>query len=269
MSAPEHTRVRRVFTGMGWSGLGLVAIAVMLCEFLARVPLGTTHVGPDLAPPSAQFPFGTDVLGRDMFSETLYALTTTVAQAAEAAILAVLAGGLLGFVSAHLPRWAGQVLRWAVGAFAAIPALLLALLIIALTARGQQGLAAGLAAAPLAFVRAFDRAQAATTLGHAEYARATGISASALLNRDLAYEFRDTFLSTVARALAAVAVILSTMSFLGFGAVPPHRDLGLMIAAAKASYIQAWWTAAFPALTLMLLILLARLAAGLDEGERP
>jgi len=267
--APELTPARRILAGAGWSGLGVIAIAVMLADFLARVPLGTVHVGPDLAPPSQQFPFGTDLLGRDMFSETLYGLSTTVAQAGEAAILAVLAGGLLGFVTAHLPRWAGQALRWAVGAFAAIPALLLALLIIALTARGFQGLAAGLAAAPLAFVRAFDRARAATTLGHAEYARATGISASALLNRDLAYEFRDTFLSTVARALAAVAIILSTMSFLGFGAVPPHRDLGLMIAAAKASYMQAWWTAAFPALALMLVILLARLAAGLDEGERP
>jgi peptide/nickel transport system permease protein len=157
-----------------------------------------------------------------------------------------------------------------IGAFAAVPALLLALPIVALTARGYAGLAAGLAAAPLAFVRAFDRARVAGRLGHAEYARATGISASALLNRDLAYEFRDTLLPTLARSLAAVAIILSTMSFLGSGALPPHRDLGLMIAAAaKASYLQAWWTAAFPALALMLFILLARLAAGLDEGERP
>lgn len=261
--------LRRILAAAGWSGLGLIAVAVVLGDFLARTPLGAQHVGPSLAPPSEQFPFGTDLIGRDMFSETLYGLSTTVAQAGEAAILAILAGGLLGFVTAHLPRPAGAILRWAIGSFAAIPALLLALLIIGLTSRGFAGLAAGLAAAPLAFVRAFDRGRTASLSGHAEYARATGISASALLNRDLAYEFRDTFLSTAARALAAVAIILSTVSFLGFGAVPPHRDLGLMIAAAKAGYMQAWWTAAFPALALMLLILLARLAAGLDEGERP
>ena len=69
-------------------------------------------------------------------------------------------------------------------------------------------------------------------------------------------------------ATAAVAIILSTVSFLGFGAEPPHRDLGLMIAASKAYFLDAWWTAAFPALALTLLILFARLAAGLDEGER-
>lgn len=265
----ELSTLRRFLAAAGWSGLGLIAVAVMLVDFLARAPLGSAHVGPLLSAPSEQFPFGTDLLGRDMFSETLYGLSTTVAQAGEAAILAVLAGGLLGFVTAHLPRPSGAALRWAVGAFAAIPPLLLAILITGLSTRGYAGLAAGLAAAPLAFVRAFDRARAQSRLGHDEYARATGISASALLNRDLAYEFRDTFLPTVARALAAVAIILSTLSFLGSGALPPHRDLGLMIAAAKTSYMQAWWTAAFPALALMLLILLARLAAGLDEGERP
>ncbi len=260
---------RRILIAVGWSGLGIVAAAALLSEFLARNALGAIHAGPPLNPPSEQFPFGTDFLGRDLFSETLYGLSATVAQADEAAVLAVLAGGLLGFVTAHLPRPSGAVLRWAIGTFAQIPPLLLAILLIAATTRGFAGLAAGLAAAPLAFVRAFDRARGANRSSHSAYARATGISASALLNRDLAYEFRDTFLSTVARALAAVAIILSTMSFLGFGAVPPHRDLGLMIAAAKGSYMQAWWTAAFPALALMAFILLARLAAGLDEGERP
>jgi peptide/nickel transport system permease protein len=260
---------RRILVAVGWSGLGLVAAAALLSEFLARNALGAVHAGPSLNPPSEQFLFGTDFLGRDMFSETLYGLSATVAQAGEAAVLAVLAGGLLGFVTAHLPRPSGALLRWAIGTFAQIPPLLLAILVIAATTRGFAGLAAGLAAAPLAFVRAFDRARSGNRSSHSAYARATGISASALLNRDLAYEFRDTFLPTVARALAAVAIILSTMSFLGFGAVPPHRDLGLMIAAARGSYMQAWWTAGFPALALMSFILLARLAAGLDEGERP
>ena len=104
---------------------------------------------------------------------------------------------------------------------------------------------------------------------HAEYARATGIAVATLLRRDLTYEFRGTLAAVAARALAAVTIILSTVSFLGFGATPPARDLGLMIAAAKANLFHAWWAAAFPALALIILILCARLAAGLDEGERP
>ena len=253
----------------GWSGLGLMAVAVALSDFLARAPAGAPGIGPMLEAPSAAHPFGTDLLGRDLLSESLHGLSVTMSHALLAALVAIALGGLFGAVSARLPRYAGLALRGIAGVFAAIPALLLAILVIGLTARDYAAMAAGLAAAPLAFARAFDRIEAQGKSTHAEYARATGISAMALLRRDLTYEFRDTLAGVAARAMAAVAIILSTVSFLGFGATPPARDLGLMIAAAKTSYLHAWWTAAFPALALLVLILCARLAAGLDEGERP
>jgi len=259
---------RRILVAVSWSGLGLIAVAVVLSDFLARTAAGTAHIGPLLDPPSGQFPFGTDQLGRDILSETLHAMNVTVVHALPAALLAIVTGSVFGFVAARLSPPLRLPLRWAMGVFAAVPALLLAILLIGLTERGYAAVAAGLAAAPIAFVRAFDRAQMSGKSVHAEYARATGIAPAALLRRDLAYEVRDTLLSTTARAFAAVTIILATVSFLGFGAVPPHRDFGLMIAAAKPVYVQAWWTAAFPALALLIVILLARLAAGLDEGER-
>jgi peptide/nickel transport system permease protein len=258
-----------VLRGIGWSGLGLIAIAVVLSDFLARAPADATNVGPMLASPTSDFPFGTDLLGRDVLSETLHALSVTAGHAASAMVMALLAGGMLGFAAARLPHYAGLALRGFVGIFAGVPALLLAILFIGLTNRDLASLAAGLAAAPLAFARAFDRASAYAATPYAEYGIATGISTATLLRRDLVYEIRDTLLPTAARALAAVTIILSTVSYLGFGAVPPHRDLGLLVAAAKASYLHGWWTAAFPAAALLVLILFARLAAGLDEGERP
>ena len=254
---------------IGWSGLGLIALAVALSDFLAHFPAGAGGVGPMLAAPSALHAFGTDLLGRDVLSETLHGLGVTVIRAFLGALVAIAMGGLFGAVAARLPRAMGLTLRGAMGVLAAIPALLLAILIIGLSARLYAPLAAGLAAAPLAFVRAYDRVEALGRSTHAEFARATGIAASTLLRRDLTYEFRDTLATVAARALAAVTIILSTVSFLGFGATPPERDLGLMIAAARANYLHAWWTAAFPALALVVLILCARLAADLDEGERP
>ena len=255
-----------VLRAIGWAGLGLIAIAVALGSFAAPLPPGATGAGPMLEAPSAAHPFGTDLLGRDLLSETLHAMSVTIGHALLATVIAVLLGGFAGAVVARLPRLIAKTAREMIGVFAAAPALLLAILLIGLSVREFAPLAAGLAAAPLAFVRAFDRIDVKST--HAEYARATGISAMTLLRRDLAYEFRGTLAQTAARALAAVTIILSTLSFLGFGAVPPARDLGLMIAAAKTSYLYAWWTAAFPALALLVLILCARLAAGLGEGER-
>jgi len=267
-SAPAPS-LRTIIRGAGFIGLGAVGVFVGLADVLARAPANAENVGAPLLAPSAAFPFGTDILGRDMASETLHALAVTATAASFGALVTVLIGGLFGFLAARMPVGPGQFSRWVAGVLSAVPALLLAILLIGLTDRSFAPLAAGLAAAPLAFARAFDRARELSTSRHAEFARATGISRNALLRRDLAYEFRDTFLVSATRALAAVAIILSTVSFLGFGATPPHRDLGLMIGAARDTYFDHWWTATFPAAALASLILCARLAAGLEEGERP
>ncbi|HEV2561415.1 MAG TPA: ABC transporter permease subunit [Rhizomicrobium sp.] len=268
-AASQTPPLRGVIRSFGFAGLALIAVIVGLSDVIARAPVGAAGVGPALAAPSAEFFFGTDLLGRDMLSETLHALAITLVQSGFAVLITLAAGGFFGFIAARLPWRSGFVLRWIAGILGAVPALLLAILFIAITDRNFAAAAAGLAAAPLAFARTFDRAREMARSRHAEFARATGIQGATLLRRDLAYEIRDTFLTIAARALAAVTFILSTVSFLGFGAVPPHRDLGLMIAAARATYLDAWWTAAVPGAALILLILFARLAAALDEGERP
>jgi len=258
---------RAILRGLGWCGLGIIAVTVLLSDFIAGVPAGEADANAMLNSPSPTHPFGTDLLGRDLLSETLHGLAQTGAHALVAAFVVVGCGGLFGAVAARLPGPLARGIRGAMGVLAAVPALLLTILVIGLTARFFAPLAAGLAAAPLAFVRAFDRVD--TQSRHSEYARATGIPATTLLHRDLSYEFRAMLGPVAARALAAVTIILSTASFLGFGAEPPARDLGLMIAAAKATYLAAWWTAACPAAALVVFVLCARLAAGLGEGERP
>ena len=253
----------------GFVGLALVAITVAMSDVVARAPADAKGIGPVLAAPSAAFPFGTDLLGRGMLSETLHGLTVTLTQGLIAMLVTLAAGGFAGFVAARLPWRMGAGLRWAAGILGAVPALLLAILVIGVAGREFAAIAAGIAASPLAFTRSYDRARALAASRHAEFARITCIPNSTLLRRDLVYDFRDSFLANAARALAAVVITLSTVSFLGFGAVPPNRDLGLMVAAALPSYDQAWWTALFPALALLLVILFARLAASLEEGERP
>ncbi|MDE2630858.1 MAG: ABC transporter, partial [Alphaproteobacteria bacterium] len=66
---------------VGWSGLGLIAVAVTLSDFLAPAPAGASGLGPLLAAPSTLHPFGTDLLGRDVLSETLHGLSVTVGRA--------------------------------------------------------------------------------------------------------------------------------------------------------------------------------------------
>jgi peptide/nickel transport system permease protein len=266
LSVSRAQSLRLAIRSMGLIGLALVAVLVSLSDVIARAPADHAGFGGEMLPPSLAYPFGTDLLGRDILSETLHGLAVTVNDAVLAMIVTLIAGGLAGFVLARLPFRTGYLARWIAGILASVPALLLAMLAVGIFGRDFAPIAAGLAAAPLAFARAFDRARLLNDSPHAEFARASGIPGSTLLRRDLAYELRDQFIAVAARALAAVTITLSTLSFLGFSA---HRDLGLVIAAERSSYLEAWWTAAFPALALLLLILFARLAATLEEGERP
>ena len=262
-------RLRIILQAIGWGGLAIMALAAALSEFLARAPANTQGVGASLEPPSLSMPFGADDLGRDILGEVIHALSVTVQHALVAGVITIALGSFLGYAAARMPIPLRLVLRWAVGLFASVPGLLLAILLVGLSTKDFAAMAAGFGAAPIAFVRAYDRTRREDFSAHARYARATGISPASLLRRDLTFEFRNNFFQSAARAIAAVTIMLSTASFLGFGATPPHRDLGLMIAAARPNYLTAWWTAAFPALALVLLVLFARLAASLEEGERP
>lgn len=251
---------------VGLAGIGLVAVIVALGDVIAPEPAGFLKAGTPSLAPGVQFVFGTDVLGRDVLSETVHALAVTFTAAVAAAAIAIL-GAIAGFAAARAPWKLGVVLRGLTGVLGAVPILLLAVVAVSMAGHGFVIVAAGLAASPTAFNRSFDRATHLTRSRHAEYARATGIPALTLLRRDLVYEVRANFINVAGRALASTAIALATMSFLGFGTVPPHRDLGLMIAAARANYLALWWPAFFPAVALILLVLFARLAAALDEGE--
>lgn len=274
LAAVHETRsaaplVRTTLRAIGLAGLSVMAILAVGADVFARAPVGQADYGPALAFPSATYPFGTDEIGRDVLSETLHALGYTAGHAFIGVLVAVLLGELIGFAAARFPRFVGGLIRWMAQVLGAVPALLIAILAIATQGAAFAAVAAGLAATPLAFARAYDRARKEERTAHADYAKTTGIPPATLFRRDFAYEFRDRIFSIAARAFAAVTITFSTASFLGFGIAPPDRGLGLMIAASRQFYLTAWWTAAFPALALMLLVLFARLAAGLEEGERP
>jgi peptide/nickel transport system permease protein len=263
------SRLRTVISASGIAGIGLIAVIVALNNVIARAPAGAMHIGPPLLGPNSLYAFGTDALGRDVLSETMHALAVSFSSAVFAAAIAIVVGAIAGFAAVRAPLRLGVVLRGISGVFGAVPVLLLAVVGVGLAGHDFATVAAGLAASPPIFNRSFDRAIRLAQSRHATYARATGIPGLTLLRRDLVYEVRLNFINVAGRALASTAIVLATLSFLGFGTVPPHRDLGLMIAAARTNYLDIWWPILFPAITLTLFILFARLAAALDEGEPP
>jgi peptide/nickel transport system permease protein len=260
---------RRIVGAFGLGVLFLLALMAILHDAVAPYGLGFAMPANALAPPGQANPFGVDFLGRDVFSETIHALNFSMAAAGIGFAFALVFGALAGLFAAHLLGRAGTLLRVAVGVAAAVPVLLLAILFVVLIGHASAAIAAGLAAAPAQFVRSFDRTRHLLSGRQAEFARSSGVTPIALLKRDVTHEFLATLVVMAARAFAAVTITLATMSFFGFGAAPPARDLGLMIASGRIALDTAWWAAAFPAGALVLLVLAAHLAAGVSADERP
>ncbi len=268
MTAPRFAW-RRGAGSVGLVLLTILLLAAILHDAVAPYPRGVSLNEPALQAPNLQHALGTDVLSRDLMSESLHALSVSMADAGMGFAVALAFGTLAGLLAAHLLGALGTGLRLFAGVVAAVPAILLAILLAVLLGYAQAAFAAGLAVAPAQFVRSFDRTRALLSGRQADYARASGITSIALLRRDINYTFVASLISLAARAFAAVTVALATMSFFGFGALPPARDLGLMIASARPVMDTAWWTIAAPMGLLVLVVLAAHLAAGFSESERP
>jgi len=251
----------------GVGGLGLLAVIVALNNVIARAPAGATYIAKRLLPPGSDAVMGSDALGRDIMSETVHALAVSFSSAAVSTAIAIFIGALAGFAAVRLPLRMGAAVRVISGILRMIPTLFLAVVLVALSSREFFAISVGLAICPEVFNAGFDRASSLARSRHAMYARASGIPGLTLLRRDLVYELRMNIVNVTGRALASSATILATISFFGFGAIPPHRDLGLLIAEAQTSYLSNWWCALFPALALVVLVLCARLAATDDSGQ--
>lgn len=273
------SNLRRSPSGMiGLSMLTLHLLMALLAPWLAPYDWTLQDGYQILQPPSEAFWFGTDHMGRDLLSRTMMGGREAITVTLLGTLLAVGWGGLvgmtLGFVGGRVDAW---VMRF-IDALLAIPWLLFLLLVIALM--GQQtwtlvltlGFFFGIAVvrvvrgATLEFVpRDFVIA-----------ARTRGESRLTIVVRELLPNVLDALLVEAAMRWAWMLLAFSSLSFLGFGVVPPTPDWGLMIADSRGMISIAPWAVIFPALALSTLIISINLTAdalakaiGLDRAKAP
>jgi len=228
--------------------------------------------------PSGQHWFGTDNMGRDVFSRTLMggreALKVTFLGTLLAMVWGSLTGITLGLLGGRIDEW---VMR-GVDALLAIPWLLFLLLIISTI--GQQswtliltlGFFYGIAVIRVARGATLDFVARDFVMA----ARIRGESNWTIVRQELLPNVLDTLLVEGAMRWAWMLLAFSSLSFLGFGVVPPTPDWGLMIADTRGIMSIAPWATLFPALALSSLIISINLTAdafgkamGLDRAKAP
>ena len=210
-----------------------------------------------LKPPNASYWFGTDLLGRDTLSRLMLGIGQSFVVAFASVAGATVAGTIIGLFAAWWGGlWDGVLMR-VMDVLLAFPAILLALLIIAIVGPGTF---TSVAAIAIVYTPIFARVVRgpALSLKRREFvdaARTFGSSQRYILTRHLLLNLVAPLTVQVTLALAWALLTEAALSFLGLGTQPPAPSLGLMLADSKNLLETAPWLMLFPGLTVMLGIL--------------
>lgn len=250
--------------------LFVIAAAFAPALFTSRDPYATAPAQ-RLRPPSATHPFGTDEVGRDLWTRTLYGAELTVQAALIAICLALVVGLALGLLSGFFGRWVDTVIMRAVDVQLAIPGLLFALAIVTALGFGTVpvAIAVGIATVP-GFART-TRAEVlrVKTLPYVEAARVGGASWLRVLLRHVFPNSWGPVLSLAVLDFGTTIIYVAALSFLGFGAAPPRAEWGSLIADGRSFLITAPWVSLLPGAAVALTVLaLNHIAKTMQEVRR-
>ncbi|GAA1858213.1 ABC transporter permease [Myceligenerans crystallogenes] len=248
--------------------LVLTAWAVAPGAFTAHDPV-TGIPAERLLPPGPGHWFGTDHLGRDLFARTVHGTGLTVRAALLAIAVALGGGAAIGLIAGFSGGVLDDVLMRGIDVVLAIPGLLLSLAVVTALGFGtvNVALAVGVASAPV-FARVMrSRALHVRHAGYVEAARLAGSGPVAIVLRHVLPNAAGPVLVLAAVELGAVALAVSSLSFLGFGATPPTPEWGALIAEGRDYLAVAWWYTALPGLVLAAGVLAAGRLGRTFEAE--
>lgn len=235
--------------------LTLVVLLVCAAPLLTRHDPSATDAAAQLLSPSSTHLFGTDYLGRDVFSRTLWGGQRTLLVALIATCIATIPGAVIG-IMAGTSRLA-QLLTLLLNALLALPSLLLALVILTLLDKNwlTLAIAVGLAQFPAMARVARSAAQAVYTAAFVEAAQAQGATYWHILRRHIFPNSRATLLTYAGVTFSYAILNGAALSLLGLGGDPGAPDWGIMLADGRASFRLAPWVALAPGMAITLVIL--------------
>ncbi len=255
-------------TAIAAAGAACLVVIAILGPAIAPFDPVASDVPHALAAPDARHWFGTDQLGRDIFSRVLVATRLDLAIAASAVSLSFVVGALIGsfcgYTGGPLDRWTGRV----VDVLMAFPLFVLAMAMVAALGNRVENIIYATAIINLPFYIRFARAEinVRRNAGWVEAARASGHSPVAVITRFLLPNVLPAMAIQISLNLGWAILNAAGLSFIGLGVQPPTPEWGIMVAeGARFISTGKWWLVAYPGLALMLTVLCFNL---LGDGLR-
>lgn len=249
----------------------LVALAGVFANVISPYDPIVHDLENRLAPPSSEHPFGTDDLGRDVFSRTLHAIRIDLAIALVGALIPAVIGSLLGALAALAPRWLGGLIMRAADITQAFPGYVLFVLMAFIFGPGITAFIVGIALISWVSYARIVRTQVLgiRELDYFRAVKASPMSRSRVLFRHVLPNASPQAVVYFASDIVIALLSLSGLSYLGLGIPAPTPEWGSMLAAGQAYIRTAWWLTTFPGLAIVVTgLAFVLLSEGLDDRSR-
>ncbi|ANF56160.1 nickel transporter permease [Halotalea alkalilenta] len=233
--------------------LALLAMA-LLAPWIATHDIYAQNLANRLKPPSAAHWFGTDELGRDIFSRVVFGARITLYIALLTAAIVAPVGLLIGTVAGYLGGWVDVLLMRVVDIFLAFPSLILALAFVAALGPGIENAIIAIALASWPPIARLARAETLSIRG-SDYVAAVRLQGASKLRIVINHIMPMCVPSVVVRVTLNMASIILTaagLGFLGLGAQAPSPEWGAMLSSGREFMLTSWWLAAIPGSAILL-----------------
>jgi peptide/nickel transport system permease protein len=246
--------------------LGFVLMALMAPWLATHDPIAASWSAIRKAP-TAEFWFGTDELGRDVFSRVVWGTRASLLAGVVSVAIALITGVAIGMAAGFFGGWVDMLISRITDAFLACPFLIMAIALAAFLGPSLSNamIAIGVSAAPI-FVR-LTRAQVINIKveDYIEAARAVGCSPLRIALFHILPNITAPVIVQSTLTIASAIIAEASLSFLGLGQQPPEPSWGSMLNTAKNFMDNAPWMAVWPGLAIFLLVLAFNL---LGDGLR-
>lgn len=241
----------------------LFILVAILGPFIAPYGYNEIIASDARQPPSSSHWFGTDNLGRDVFSRVLLGAGEILLLAGLGTLLAVIVGTLLGLLAGYRGGWFDEGIMRLFDSLLALPALLLALLLLGTVGRSQNSVLIVIVIVYTPIVARVVRSVvlAVKPQGFVEAARLIGESQSHILLREVMPSVLPTLSVESALRFSYAIFLVASLGFLGVGVQPPSPNWGLMVKEARLFATQLPWALVFPAAAISIVVIGVNLLA--------
>jgi peptide/nickel transport system permease protein len=232
------------------------AVAAVAAPLIAPYDALTQSVEDRLSPPSAQHPFGTDELGRDVFSRVIYGARISLPVGLVVILFSMLMGASVGALAGYIGGVFDLLIMRLADITLAFPSIVLALAIA--SALGPS-LRNALIAMILVWWPEYARLMRGQVLSvkNNEYvtaARSIGVSSGRILARHIIPNTSAPIVVKASLDAGSAILTIAALSFIGLGAVPPTPEWGTMISMGRFKFYH-WWLTTFPGLAVLSVVL--------------